>query len=194
MMQIDGYTRLDDGSYLRDEDGVCFKNLEAVYETVVQQWKLSRSYIALFKPKLDAAKLGVKELSAVYMEETFPEARVYVEMEKIEKTYDALLRQIVLAQYAQNPEVKFFGTNTRKTKGVEINLGEAIAWAWVAHPEWITLTPEALKEIKESVTDRMHPMAGLVPAHVAKYVDVIGPVIKDADLLDGTKKSRDDLI
>ncbi len=193
MSRINGYERRGDGSYLRSADGAVFEDLKDVFEATVAQWKLSRSYIAQHSARLDAAKAGAKEQSAAYMAEMFPEAEVFAAMERIEKEQDAILRQIVLAQYAEDPETKFPGTNTRKTKDVVIKTTEMIVWALLNKPEWVVLSPDALKQIKGAFTDRMHPLAGTLPFDLVENVDVIGTVIKDTELLNGGKNVREEI-
>lgn len=149
---------------------------------LLARWQMVRQEMIPLEEKLAAAKAGAKQVSADYMEENWPKALAdqLAELTVILEPIDAELRAAVVA----GEHVPGAHTSTKKT--AIVNEAEAIRWAEMNHrSSWFTttLTKEARKEIEKAMSDRLHPLFGVLPESVAKYTEEVSSVFTELKML-----------
>lgn len=145
--------------------------------------KLYRRTLEAIQP-LAELEAKAKQMAQDVIDEVFPQnlRDDLKALRQIQEEHEAEMKSRILAG------AKLPGTHTTTRKTAVIDEAAAIAWAKASGREgWVqpeTLTSEARKAIEKAVTDRLHPLAGLIPDEVARYVEKKSPVISEKKILD----------
>lgn len=109
-----------------------------------------------------AAKAQIKIAAADVYAELFAQedAEQLKGLQELYAKYETEARQRALAGE------DILGVRVDNDNGVEINMPEAIKWALMTHPEWVTLSKEGIKAIENGILKREFE----VPFEVAKFV------------------------